>query len=355
MLRSRRGNFAIIIGISLTALLGMGALAIDSSYAFFVRQQAINAADAAALAGSLAIDGTDDGLELAADRAIAMANANLAAGHEVELSGEDIEFGVWDDETRTLIPSDDAEEIDAIAVRARIETQSLMGEAAFGHSIESVSGRAVALAAEARADTVDCFLPIAIPSCLIEGAGGPEAAQDIDMVLNPPGADNVGWARPDGNPNASWLKDQIRDCEYAGEVEIGDTVDLGNGVVASAMKELATAIEDSDTSWDGETWGAMPPQEGKSAVSGAMYGNTWEAPALVFDDDSYCGGGGRWNGSATLSGFVGVSVYDVVTKGKAEEKTIKVRVDTTRTHKVGKGSGGPSWGVSAAGGGRLVR
>jgi hypothetical protein len=218
-----------------------------------------------------------------------------------------------------------------------------------------VSGSAIALASEARADTVSCFLPIAIPSCLIEQGGGPEAAQDIDMVLNPPGADNVGWARPDGNPNASWLRDQIRDCEYAGDVQIGDTVDLGNGVVASAMDELATAIEDSDTSWDGETWGEMPAQEGRSAVDSGLYGNTWEAAALVFDDDSYCSGGGRWNGSAELSGFVWVSVYDVVTKGPAAEKTIKVRVDTTRTHKVGKGSGGPSWGVSSASGARLVR
>ena len=355
MLQRRRGNFAVITGIALTTMLGAGALAVDTAYAFFARQQAVNAADAAARAGSTAHDGTAAGLELAADRAFAIAGANQAAGSAVELSGGDIVFGVWDPETRTLEPSDDAAEIDAIAVRARVPTQSLLGEAAFGHSIQAVRGGAVALSSEAGADTVACFLPIAIPSCLIEGGGGPEAAQQLDMVLNPPGADNVGWARPDGNPSASWLRDQIRDCEYAGEISIGDTVDLGNGVVASAMDELATAIEESSTAWDGETWGEMPPQEHRSAVHSGAYGNTWEAPALVFDDESYCNGSGRWNGTATLSGFVWVSVYDVVTQGPAATKTIKVRVDTTRTHKVGKGSGGPSWGVSSASGARLVR
>jgi hypothetical protein len=99
----------------------------------------------------------------------------------------------------------------------------------------------------------------------------------------------------------------------------------------------------------------MPEQEGRSAVHSSSYGNTWEAPALVFEDDSYCDGSGKWNGSAELTGFVWVAVYDVVTTGPASGKTIKARVDTTRTHKVGKGSGGPAWGVSSAGGGRLVR
>lgn len=351
----RRGNFAIITGIALTALIGMGALAVDTSYAFFVRQQAINAADAAALAGATGLDGTEDGMALAIERAQAIAAVNQAGGAPVLLDGNDIEFGFWDDETREFVPSDDPEEVDAIAVRAVVETQGLLGEAAFGKSIERVSGRAVGLSQEGRADTVECFLPIAIPSCLIEQGGGPEAAQEIDMVLNPPGADNVGWARPDGNPNASWLRSQIRDCEYSGELSIGDTVQLGNGVVASAMSELADAIEASDSSWDSEPWGAMPEQEGRSAVHSSSYGNTWEAPALVFEDDSYCDGGGKWNGSAELTGFVWVAVYDVVTTGPASGKTIKARVDTTRTHKVGKGSGGPAWGVSSAGGGRLVR
>ena len=127
MLRRRRGNFAIITGIALMSLIGMGAIAVDTSYAFFARQQAVNAADAAALAGSTALDGTDDGLELAIDRAIAIANANEAAGNAVDLSAGDIVFGVWDADTRSLIPSDDPEEIDAIGVRAQVATQALLG------------------------------------------------------------------------------------------------------------------------------------------------------------------------------------------------------------------------------------
>jgi len=138
-------------------------------------------------------------------------------------------------------------------------------------------------------------------------------------------------------------------------VELGDAVALGNGEMTSALEELAAAIEASDTTWDGSVWGPQPAREHRSAVGQRFYGNTWEAPALVFDDDSYCGGGGSWTGTAVVSGFVWTAVYDVVAQGAAANKTIKVRVDTTRTHEVGTGSGGPEWGVDSAGGGLLVR
>lgn len=355
MRRRQRGNFAIITGVALAGILAMGALSIDSAYVFHVRQQAINAADAAAVAGATGLDGTEEGMTEALQRAQAIALANVAAGDSVVVEDADVTFGYWDDEVREFVASDVPEEVNAISVLARVPTGGLVGEVAFGRSIQQVSGQAVALSQEGPAGAVDCFLPIAIPSCLIEQASSPDAAEQIDMVLNPPGADNVGWARPDGNPNASWVRDQIRDCEYAGEVELGDTVNLNNGVMSSALTELAQAVEDSDTTWSEGPWGAMPAQESRSAIGSGFYGNTWEAPALVFEDDSYCGGGGSWTGTATLSGFVWVAVYDVVATGPASGKTIKVRIDTTRTHNVGTGSGGPSWGVSAAGGGLLVR
>jgi Flp pilus assembly protein TadG len=349
----RRGNFAIITAIALMSILGAGALAVDTAYAFHARDQATYAAEAAALAGSLEIDGTEDGLDAAIEAAIALAAANTAGGQAVTLTEDDIAFGRWDADVRELVTDVDVDEIDAIRVIARAPLQGLLGPAAFGRAIDQVSGSSVALADSARASQVECFLPVAIPSCLIEGAG--EDVQDLDMVLNPPGADNVGWGRPGANPSASWLKDQIRDCEADGAIAIGDQIRLNNGVVASAMSELADSIEASDTSWDSEVWGALPSQASKSAVARSAYGNTWEAPALVFEDDSYCDGSGKWNGTVELTGFVWVAVYDVVTSGPADGKTIKVRVDTTREHKVGTGSSGPDWGVQAAGGARLVR
>ena len=203
---------------------------------------------------------------------------------------------------------------------------------------------------------MSCFLPIAIPQCLIEETHGEEGVQDVDMVLNPPGADNVGWMRPDGNPNANWLRGQIRDCEQDGDLAMGDIVDLNNGVINSALSELADAVETGDTSWDSSVWGPLPAQAPRSGIARNLYGGTWEAPAVVFDDPSYCqGGGGEWTGTAQVSGFVWVAVYDVVTSGPASERTIRTRIDTTRSHKVGTGSGGLSYGVEASGGARMVR
>ena len=349
-LRSRRGNYATITALSLTVLLGFGALAIDVSHVHLVDQQLQTAADASAHAAVMMLDGSEEGLAAAKTAAGELAQANYAGGQKVTLddSGSPFAkavFGVWDAEARSFDESEDPEEVNAVRVTTGHENTST---AALGSLTDiKLSPRASSTAVRdlQGAGAVECFIPLAIPSCLIETAYGEDGIQDIDLVLNPKGVDNVGWARPAASPNASWLKGQLTDCKGDGEVAIGDSLGLQNGVVASAMSAMASELEGSATGWDGDVWGAMPAQLSNSAISNAAYGNTLEGPLFVFEDDSYCSGGGKFNGFTKVSGFVWGAVYDVATKGAADTKNIRVRLDTSREHGVGTASGGKDWGV----------
>lgn len=102
--RSESGNVAIIAGGILAVLLAFGALVVDVGNLFRVRNELQNAADAAALAGAWALDGTlhgkdgadtTHGLTVACQRARAVALSHLANNTSVTVANEDIALGRW--------------------------------------------------------------------------------------------------------------------------------------------------------------------------------------------------------------------------------------------------------------------
>jgi hypothetical protein len=196
------------------------------------------------------------------------------------------------------------------------------------------------------AGEVSCFLPIAIADCMFDRYTETQL-QSINLALNPAGIDNVGWARPDATPNASWVRGQIQNCQADGALAVGDNVGLNNGVIASALSELGSAINSSSTSWDTSAWGTIPAQASRSAVNKASYGKTVEGVIVIFDGGpGYCTGkGGSFNGSETVSGFVWGAVYDVVNSGPASGKNISVRIDLSADRELGTKGGGRDAGV----------
>ena len=79
--RCQRGVVAIVLGLSVFALFGFMALAVDLGRTYVVRTELQNAADAAALAGAKELNQTAAGVTSAVARAIGMAaqnNANFA-------------------------------------------------------------------------------------------------------------------------------------------------------------------------------------------------------------------------------------------------------------------------------------
>ncbi len=97
-LGDNRGSVAVIVTLTITALLGILALSVDSGYLFVVRNQLQNAADAGALAGAALLGyayGVADGSseQLAMQEAIDYATRHLAADRSVYATDVAVDFG----------------------------------------------------------------------------------------------------------------------------------------------------------------------------------------------------------------------------------------------------------------------
>ncbi len=342
--RRRGGGFAIVVGLSLTVLISFAALAIDVSYLRLVDAQVQNATDAAAHAGVSQLDGTDEGLDLARSAAIEVAAMNLVAGDPLVLTDDQVVFGVWDTDVGTFTASDDPSEVNALDIQGSVADVSALVRGAAGWTgTVGASAATTAMQFWDGASEVDCYLPVVLPICLMDEYGT-EEIMEVDLVFAPSTADNVGWGRGEGTPNANFVKSQVADCTQDGPLSTDDTVGMHEGVTTPGFKAIESAIEGSTTTWDTSTWGSLPePMEG-STVASSAYGNTLEGPIPIVqhcDDSSF-------TGTAEVEGFTWAVIFDVVAKGSASEKNIRVRIDTQNLHDFGTEIGGTDYGVQAA-------
>ncbi len=345
--RQRGGMVLVVVALSLGVLLGVAALVVDLGYLSSSQAQLQAAADAASHAGAMQLDSTEDGLTAAAQAAEDVASFNIVSGQPLTLDPTtDIQIGIWDIPSATFTEGGATVAINAVRVTARRDDlHAWFAHAAFGQAAQAASVVSVAHQSMAGAGEVDCFLPLGIPSCVIDDVYGAGGINMVDLVLNPPGLNNVAWARPGSNPNASWLRNQLYSCEYDGSLAVGDSVDLNNGVINSALQAMADEIEASSTSWDSDLWGTIPSQHPKSGIAASLYGNTLEGPVAVYEDDTICSSGGPMNGTFAVSGFVWGAIYDAATKGKVADRTIRMRLDTTQSYDYGTDDGGTDYGV----------
>lgn len=102
--RDRRGSLAVIVAISLVAILAGGAVVVDLGWARASGNQLQANLDSASLSAALLVD---DGPLAARAQAQGMAARHQAGGKDVTLADTDIEFGDWDDETKTFTPNAD--------------------------------------------------------------------------------------------------------------------------------------------------------------------------------------------------------------------------------------------------------
>jgi Flp pilus assembly protein TadG len=344
--RARGGMVVVVVALVLGVLLGISALVVDLGYLGASQAQLQAATDASSHAGAMQLDGTDDGLANASQAALDLASFNEVAGEPVQLDDTtDIELGIWDIPTSTFTAGGDTIEINAVRVTARRDDlPAWFANAAFGEEVLAASAVSIAHRQFTGAGEVECFIPLAVPGCWIEDTG-PDQVNFYDLVLNPVGANNVAWARPEANPNGSWLRNQIWNCEYDGNIDVGTSMELNNGVINSALAALAGEVEASSTVWDESKWGPLPPQETRSGISPLQYGHTLEGPIAVFENDSYCSSPSAMNGTEAVSGFVWGAIYEVVTSGKVADRTIKLRLETTEAYDMGVAAGGPDYGV----------
>jgi hypothetical protein len=176
---SRRGQTAVVVALSATVLFSFGALAVDMGFARAVRVELQNGADAAAHAAVQQLDGTDVGLATARGMAVAVAAQNVAAGTPIALDANaanaedgDLVLGIWDYDAGTFTPSTDATLVNAAKANAGLAALPTFFARIMGTNSVAVGARSVMVQETGGASEVDCFLPLAIPDCLIGYHGG---------------------------------------------------------------------------------------------------------------------------------------------------------------------------------------
>ncbi len=140
----RRGNYAILLALALTALLGFGAFAIDVAYIRMAQAQAQDVADAATQAAVIMLRRTGDTTE-AETAAEGVVAANHIAGQPGDLAS--LKFGVWDEDTSTFTETAVAPNaVRGVVTRTDDNEVALFLARLFGINTLPVAGRATSAA-----------------------------------------------------------------------------------------------------------------------------------------------------------------------------------------------------------------
>ena len=100
--RSRKGTMVVLAGVAIVAVLGIVALAVDFGHVMLARSQLQVAADSSAIAAASSTWLPRDEMETVARR---FARSHTVAGRSVSLHSGDVEYGIWDVQTRSFTPS----------------------------------------------------------------------------------------------------------------------------------------------------------------------------------------------------------------------------------------------------------
>ena len=117
--KSRRGAIVVWAAFCLVLVVAFLAFSVDWGYIVVAESELQNAADAGALSGARALP---QGREAAVAAAQAWAGKNTVAGGPVEtIAGEDVDIGLWDDDTASFVvlPPDSGETPNAVRVTCR--------------------------------------------------------------------------------------------------------------------------------------------------------------------------------------------------------------------------------------------
>lgn len=163
------GGAALLFGIGCPVLIGMLALAVDTSWMFYNKGRLQTAADAAALGAVGIISNTNAALS----RAVTLAAANVPSSFGTVTSNPDVQFGSYDATSKTFTVSNS--NVNAVKVAAH---RSVAGGNAlptfFGRIFGVTSAEASASAIAVKMGPSACFIvlePSATEALSIRGGG----------------------------------------------------------------------------------------------------------------------------------------------------------------------------------------
>lgn len=197
--RSReRGAVLVLVAVMIVALIGFAALVVDIGTLYKVRSELQNASDSAAHAGAMSLDRTAAGIAAARERAKEYALLHHADRTPVALDDADIEFGFWDETTRTfislgtdpLVPA----AVNAVRVIDRREAQSqnpvvLALAPLLAMSRADVRSDAIAVAGGPRGE---CGFPMVVPDCTLASTLEDGSCEHC-MTYQDNNTDSAGW------------------------------------------------------------------------------------------------------------------------------------------------------------------
>jgi hypothetical protein len=359
-MRNRQGSVAVIAVVSLVTLLGFTAVGVDLSLGWLAKKELQKALNAATKGGAHYLDGTDAGVTSAKNQAIALAAANKAAGKAIAISASDIETGIYNDTTGTFTASTVAASINSIRIKSSVSVNASFAKGgSFGTNKVTAGAQATGTMIAYGASEVECFIPVAIPKCVVEElykAGG-NTLEDVAFIFGSSSTNNSAWVSDDAStPSSSYLVKQIESLENntcAGHtVSIGDTLGLNNGQVVPALNEVADAVNGSSVWWKESVWGTKPAKSGDwstySLIPDTNYGKIFEGPIVIVDvGSSYCTTGGPLSGTAPVSGFIKGAVYNVMKGPSAAKQSFVMRLNSLEDtdQGVATSSAAPDYGV----------
>jgi len=245
------GTVTVIAALGMTVFLGFAALGLDIAHMLSVKRELTKAAEAGALSGARGlwpVDITsainrDPKCDIATSWALAATTKNQVDGSNLAATEVTVEVGRWDYVANQFTPGINSS-ANSVRVTTRRSDVQMMFSRIFGVNSEYMSAQALAVM-DFAGGVGKGTLPIAVNQDYAQNPG-----LTIYIGFNPDPEDNGGWfaAEPD-NVNAKTLKDYIKN-DSCPPLNIGDTIDLTNGVVDSALQELKTELATHPGGWD---------------------------------------------------------------------------------------------------------
>ncbi len=174
-IEAQRGAVAIIVAISMVALLAITALAVDVGHVFVVRNQTQNAADAAALRGASFLYAPGSGSPDFSSSGPAVTNATSTVPLNISVTSNDtlsVQANYWQSLNASAPTNEAAVEVD---ITKQVQ---LYFAPVFGMHTTNVSAKAIAVVQAPTAATINA--PIAIGSCMYSMYWNTTSNQPID-------------------------------------------------------------------------------------------------------------------------------------------------------------------------------
>jgi Flp pilus assembly protein TadG len=244
------GAVAVYVAIILMVLLGAGALTVDIAHMVSVKRELTKAAEAGALSGARALWPQDLSTALTRDPdcvtamnvASTTTTKNRVEGANLTTVEVTVEVGRWDYATKVFTPGINPNANGVRVTTRRNNVQMILAQI-LGQGPRNMRASAVGIMDFACAIGKGC-LPIAVNQ---DYAQTPHIT--IYIGFNPDPEDNGGWfaVAPD-SASASTFKQYIQN-DSCPPLNIGDTIDLENGVDTTALQELADELQNHPDGW----------------------------------------------------------------------------------------------------------